>query len=118
MFHVPNNYRVKTGALKSNDSYGNNGAFVIPLEGGTALCIASDGRNWEHVSVHILLENNEAATPEWEEMCQIKDIFWDKEDVVVQFHPAQTEYVNVHANVLHMWRNTVYRFTTPPKDLV
>src|SRR5580658_4748259 len=44
---------------------------------------------FEHVSVSLA-----HRCPTWEEMCKIKDLFWDDEDVVVQFHPAKSEYVN------------------------
>lgn len=118
MFHVPENYRRTSGKMKSTAAMGNNGLFEIPLEFGTAVCIASNGKGWEHVSVHMVLENGDQATPVWDEMCQVKDLFWDAQDVVVQFHPAETEYVNVHANVLHLWRPTKYRITTPPTELV
>jgi hypothetical protein len=34
--------------------------------------------------------------PEMEDMCWIKGMFWDAEEVVVQFHPPASEYVNNH----------------------
>ena len=29
-FHVPNQYRIKSGLYGSDESYGNNGAFFVP----------------------------------------------------------------------------------------
>jgi hypothetical protein len=51
-------------------------------------------------------------------MCFIKDLFWDAEDVVIQYHPAKSEYVNMHENTLHLWRPVGKEIPTPPKELV
>jgi hypothetical protein len=37
-------------------------------------------------------------------MCFVKGLFWDDEDVAIQFHPAKSEYVNFHPFALHLWR--------------
>lgn len=114
-FHVPEKYRVTEGKLKSSLLFGNNGAFIIPqLTGGPDLrTIASDGDQWEHVSVSL-----EDRIPTWEEMCYIKSIFWDENDRVVQFHPPRSEYVNKHPNCLHLWRHVALEFPHPPKYLL
>jgi hypothetical protein len=44
----------------------------------------------------------------------VKDIFWDKADVVVQFHPAENNYVNIHQHTLHMWRPIGIELPLPP----
>jgi hypothetical protein len=43
----------------------------------------------------------------------VKDLFWELEDWVVQFHPAQSEYVNHHPGCLHLWRPLVEKLPTP-----
>jgi len=45
-------------------------------------------------------------------------LFWDAEDVVIQYHPAKSEYVNVHDNCLHLWRPVGVELPTPPRELV
>lgn len=119
MFHVPNKYRIKNLFLwSSDDSFGNNGAFSIPLEGKIiANCIASDGLDWEHVSVHIN-DNGKQEIPTWEEMCIIKDIFWDEEDCVIQYHPPKSQYVNQSECVLHLWRPTNVELPIPDSIMV
>ena len=77
-------------------------------------CLANvedDGKT-EHVSVSLTKATGEPflRTPTWEEMCYVKDQFWGDEDVVVQFHPKKSEYVNVHSYVLHLWRNPSWKF--------
>jgi hypothetical protein len=122
MFHVPNNWRLKNHpTLGSDDSIGNNGAFIIPLGYFTkkeqAIIIASDGSGWEHVSVHVASKKTQ-RTPTWNEMCQIKDLFWDDEDCVVQYHPPKSEYVNQHKHTLHLWRSTDRVIPVPESVLV
>jgi hypothetical protein len=90
MFHVPERFRLcGDGPLCSDSSYGYHGAFMIPydLSRVTMKCIASDGLGWEHVSVALV-----KRCPSWEEMCFVKGLFWDDDDLVVQYHPPKSEY--------------------------
>lgn len=113
-FHVPNKKRIRTGRLASEDSIGNAGAFAIKLRNSQLVfVIASDAMGWEHVSVSRL-----DSCPTWDEMCQIKAMFWDEEDCVIQFHPARSDYVNNHPNCLHLWRPTDVEMPVPPSIMV
>jgi len=116
-FHVPEIYRVRSGPMGSDSSYGNNGAFLVPriTRNLEAYCIASDGLGWEHVSCHIV---GQARTPTWEEMCAVKDLFWADDDVVIQIHPKKSQYVNNHPDVLHLWRQIGAVQPTPPIECV
>lgn len=129
MFHVPEKFRIVANSpLASTSELGNNGAFVIesPIPNRTLWIIASDATvmdvGWEHVSAHVTrgkdTGRNSWATPTWEEMCFLKDLFWDEEDVVMQLHPRKSEYVNTHPHTLHLWRPTTQEIPTPPKILV
>jgi len=60
---------------------------------------AKDGRPLEHVSVSLA-----RRCPTWDEMSMIKDIFWEDEEEVIQFHPKKSENINLHPYCLHMWR--------------
>lgn len=105
--------------MGSDESYGNNGAFRIPLSPGTlvAVVIATDQLGWEHVSVH-MVERGKTRTPVWDEMCRIKDLFWGDDDLVVQYHPTKENYVNQHPHTLHLWRPTDQEVPSPPWILV
>ena len=120
MFKVPERFRVKRGPMRSDERYGNNGQFIIasPKLNNTLLVQASDGMGWEHVSVSIPARFRRCPT--WEEMCMVKELFWDADDLVVQFHPVESEYVNIHPHCLHMWRKcgTNEFCDIPPKILV
>ena len=81
------------------------GAFAFRRNGIGIVVIATDGGGpglgWEHVSVSI---PGIPRCPTWDEICFIKDLFWDATETVVQFHPKASEYVNRHPYVLHLWK--------------
>lgn len=58
-------------------------------------------QGWEHVSVAPF---NKKIVPSWEDMCKVKEIFWNDEEECVQIHPAKSVYVNLKENCLHIWR--------------
>jgi len=119
-FHVPEGARNLTHPLLGTTCEdGNNGAFYLAsCEPGWMLwLIASDGLGWEHVSVRATNEKRDRV-PTWREMAFIKDLCWDGEDVVVQFHPRKSEYVNCHTCALHLWRPTSQTIPTPVPLLV
>lgn len=117
MFHVPNKDRIKSGTFASDDTFGNNGMFVFSKELTTYFIIASDGGGWEHVSVHCVI-NGKECTPSWDDMCFIKSIFWDEDDCIVQYHPAKSEYVNMHKHTLHLWKQINDVFPIPNKNMI
>lgn len=80
-----------------------------------ASVIWSNGGGWEHVSI---APYKRSYTPSWEDMCNLKDMFFKDEETVVQFHPAKSEYVNNVPNCLHLWRPTDAELPTPPSILV
>lgn len=114
-FKVPEKYRVKTGTMGSDNTYGNNGVFIIDsLKLNKSLrCLASDGYGYEHVSVSAI-----SRCPTWEEMCFIKDLFWDEEDCCIQYHPPKSEYINYCPTCLHLWRPIGIEIPRPPSILV
>lgn len=144
MFHVPESARNTTHPqLGTTAASGNNGAFDLesPEPGWRLALICSDGTEapdmpdwqWEHVSVHAYREQRievvgllgrgskpglKQRTPTWKEMSYVKRLCWDGDDVVVQFHPRESEYVNCHPHVLHLWRPTTKQIPTPPAILV
>ena len=113
-FHVPEDYRVTYGRFASDASYKNNGIFCIRGDKKEFLhVIASDGLGWDHVSV-----SREDRIPNWREMCLVKKMFWEAEDCVIQFHPPESQYVNNHPYVLHLWRPQSEKIPMPPLECV
>lgn len=125
MLRVIDERRILNGPLGSDAGTGTCGAFILPSpEPGWALqlivsdAIEPEACGWEHVSVCALNDRGRVRTPTWKEMAFVKMMHWDAEDVVVQFHPRQSEYVNCHPHVLHLWRAVGHAMPTPPPELV
>lgn len=112
MFHAPTRYMVTHPLLGLGE--GNNGFFKIPFENVLLFVQASDGMEWEHCSVSL----NKNRCPTWEEMCFIKNLFWDAEDCVIQYHPRNSDYVNCMQYCLHLWRPIGKSIFTPPTIMV
>jgi hypothetical protein len=118
-FKVPERFRITAGRMGSSALNGNNGSFFIPLTDPRsskvlkARVLASDQAGWEHVSVSF-----PTRTPTWDVMCTIKDLFWDAEDCVIQYHPPKSDYVSYHDFCLHLWRPIGVDIPRPPSSLV
>lgn len=109
-------------ATKEGDHYG---AFFVPHGRIGFVIIVSDGmeegpgEGWEHVSARVKgHDTKDERCPTWEEMCWIKQLFWEEEECVFQLHPPRSEYVNNHPFVLHLWRNTKIDPPRPPAILI
>ncbi len=68
---------------------------------------------WEHLSVSM-----PNKTPNWDQMCRMKDIFWGEDEACVQYHPKKEDYVNNHEHCLHIWKPVDYELPTPPSLMV
>lgn len=99
--------------------------FFGPIEllTSTAFVYAENGisnPNWEHLTVIVKCKRfpTERRCPTWEEMCQIKDMFFSPDEEAVQIHPKEEEYVNILTTHLHLWRLKSGEFPLPPKEIV
>lgn len=126
MKKAPERFRITEGPLASDSNYGNNGAFLVPhkrprFNDHCLLCIASDGMDWEHVSVSHVRANTRgqlAIMPTWEDMCFVKGLFWGEHEAVMQLHPPKSEYVNNHKYCLHLWKPVSKELPLPDSVLV
>ena len=75
--------------------------------------IASWALGWDHVSVSI-----KDRCPTWDEMCYVKGLFFEPDECVLQYHPAEESYVNHHPFCLHLWKPQGVEFPIPPTNLV
>ena len=105
-----NEYRRPMQGMMGDETCGN---FIVPSENGrfNYHVIASIDNTvhglTDHVSVSLLTVDEEhmiERCPKWNEMCFIKDLFFEDEEEVYQIHPKKSEYVNLHPYTLHMWR--------------
>lgn len=68
---------------------------------------------FEHLSVSTTVK-----TPTWEQMCKMKDIFWNEDEVCMQLHPAKENYIDNMSYCLHIWRPINKEIPTPPNLMV
>ena len=87
--------------------------YLNGLRNEPLIVVWSFGGGWEHVSV-----SYRKRCPTWEEMCRVKEMFFNPEEVAVQYHPRSSEYVNTHPFCLHLWRKRRVDFETPPVGFV
>ena len=95
-------YLRRNSSLEVEKATVNGGYGKLYLDHLTASVMwGTDENGWEHVSVS---PYPVTVTPSWDDMCEIKDIFWDEEEAVLQIHPPRSKYVNMMTNCLHLWR--------------
>lgn len=112
------NYRLKDFERRAYGANGGEecGCFKVFVNGRSFLCIASCGGGWDHVSVSMC---SQKRCPTWDEMCAIKDMFFDPEECVVEYHPPKSRYINNHPFCLHLWRpNGGQEIPMPPMAFV
>lgn len=110
-------HRIIAGPFGTSTSAKNNGQFILPglKRRSRLLVMVSDGMGWEHVSVSHL---DDDLIPSWDDMCYVKDLFWEAEETVIEFHPKKSEYVNNHPGVLHLWKPVGKDIELPPSITV
>ena len=128
-------HRITHGTYATEKGSGLTGAFLLPYVSvhpnkqysqDAIQVIADDGRKsaekpgsgWEHVSASVLHPDGGNSTPRWIIMCRIKELFWRPDETVVQYHPSKEEYVDMHSDVLHLWRPINDSLPSPPSELV
>lgn len=98
-----------------NEVTEDGGSGIVAIGNWTGSVIWSWGMGWEHVSVS---PYKHYYTPTWSDMCRLKDIFFNDDEVAVQYHPRKNEYVNNKSNCLHLFRPTIYTLPEPPSFMV
>lgn len=94
-----------------------NGCFLIPAKKFKAAygVIACSAGGWDHISAQV---HRQERLPTWLEMCMLKEIFFHRHEVAIQYHPAEEDYINDHPRVLHIWRPLGLPLPMPPKEYV
>ncbi len=118
--HTLDRYRLKRDELKLVGRYGNSGdgIFKVFVNGRSFIVLASNGGGWDHVSVSPCNQKR-TTCPTWEEMSAIKDMFFEPEEMAVEYHPPKSEYVNNYPYCLHLWRpNDGREIVMPPRIFV
>ena len=112
-----NRYRDIETAIKLYGFAGDHetGMFLVPsnVDGVSITVIASVGEGWDHVSA-----SRADRCPSWEEMEQIKRLFFKDDETAMQLHVPPAEHISFHPNCLHLWRPTRESIPTPPAWMV
>ena len=101
------------------DRYGefgdeHNGVFEIPYRTDTLRVIASCGEGWDHVSVSM-----KNRIPNWYEMEFVAKLFFNSNEVAIQYHVPSGKHINIMENCLHWWRpHLPLQIPMPPLDFV
>jgi hypothetical protein len=116
--HELDSYRLKTPqVLELYGFYGDAtcGAFELPYPRTSVYLsvLASSGNGWDHLSVSLPFR-----CPTWDEMSFAKRTFFKPDEVVMQLHVADSDHINLHPNVLHLWRPHHDIIPLPPKEFV
>lgn len=102
--------------LKIIEWFGNiGGTGRLTINGIRSSVVWSTDGGWDHVSVSPI---DPRMTPKWDFMCELKNLFFNEDETVVQYHPQKEDYVNIKQNCLHLWKPTKAELPIPPKEMV
>lgn len=68
---------------------------------------------WDHASI-----SRNDRCPTWEEMEQIKRLFFLPEEIAMQLHVPPADHISLHPYCLHIWRPCVVPVPLPPSWMV
>lgn len=109
-------YRVSMRHIWGNDGDETCGGFSIEscINRQPLHVIASTEGGWDHVSV-----SKDKRIPNWQEMEQIKRLFFLEDEVAMQLHVTPAAHINWHPRTLHLWRpNDGTLIPLPPPEFV
>ena len=101
----------RTEGLKVRQANYAHGDGEVEINGWRGTVVWTTEGGWDHVSVS---PYDPDITPSWDDMCRLKDMFFDEDETVIQFHPSKKEYVNIMKNCLHLWKPNQYNLALPP----
>lgn len=94
--------------IQKDDEGGFMGWWIDPLTQKRWFFVFSSAEDWEHLSV------SGKRVPDWEMMCKFKSMFWNEDEICIEYHPAKKDYVNQMSNCLHIWKPTKENLPIPP----
>lgn len=111
-------YAVNHPALGMPSEEKNGGCYVVELKNSKGkkinlFIMAAFGEGWDHVSVSL-----KHRCPNWHEMEYIKRMFFKEDEVAFQLHVPAKDHINIHENVLHMWRPQDQEIPMPKEWMV
>lgn len=94
------------------------GKFLIPMNSVVYQIWASDQAGWDHVSISVITRQKgveRCRIANYQELEQIRALFFEKEEPVIEIHPEKKNYVNNVEYVLHLWKPNRETLPLPPQ---
>lgn len=87
------------------------GVFVVrsPTDHAHLMIIASSDGGWDHVSI-----SRKNRCPNWTEMEYVAKLFFEDDEIAVQYHLPPDKHINEHPYCLHWWRPQEAPIPLPP----
>lgn len=106
-------FRINHPTLGRGD--GTCGFFIVKskTDGGELACMASCGEGWDHLSV-----SRKNRCPNWNEMEQVKRLFFRDDEIAMQLHVSVSDHISVHPFCLHIWKPQEVSIPLPPAWMV
>lgn len=95
------------------DGFAANVQLLSSTKSRPARVIGTWGCWWDHVSVSF-----SNRMPTWDEMAEVKRMFFKPGETCIQLHPPEEDYVNLHKFCLHIWRPQREDIPVPPPWMV
>lgn len=95
------------------DGFAANVQLLSSTKSRPARVIGSWGCWWDHISVSFT-----NRMPTWDEMAEIKRMFFKPDEACFELHPPEEEYVNLHKYCLNIWRPQREHMPLPPSWMV
>lgn len=105
--------------FNKNFDLSKEGTFVIKLNDYSCLYVqALNHFGWEHIGAYVVNFGERQfpyRIPTSKEMEFLKNLFFEKDEAVIEVHPRKCDYVNINIFMLHLWRPNRISIPVPPK---
>lgn len=75
--------------------------------------VATRGMGWDHVSVSC-----KVRCPNWDEMALVHRLFFEADEIAIQYCMPKDRHINNQPHTLHLWRPLDAEIPTPPEEFV
>lgn len=107
---------IKNNPKLRNIKIGEDGLTAdIHIGGWDGSLIFSWGGGWYHASIS---PYKKRIMPSYDDMCQLKEIFWRDDEDAIHVYPRKENHVNNVENCLHLWSCKYAPMLLPPSCFI
>jgi len=94
---------IKEGDIDNNISTGKfrDSSFA---HGGFTVMFTMEHHEDDRMFLHLSISRVDRY-PSWDEIVLFRSLFFDDDDTIFQVIPKEGDYVNVHSNCFHLWKD-------------